>query len=600
MVDKYKNIRNVAIIAHVDHGKTTLVNELLTQSHTLAEAEDRVMDSGDIEKKRGITILSKCASIIWKDTKINIVDTPGHMDFGSEVDRILGTGLVDGALLIVDALEGIMPQTKTVLRRAVNNDLSIIIVINKIDRPGSQPEKVADNVLELLYQYSNESDHVLETPIVYAIGKDGVASMDSPEDVGNKDNLHDLLNTIVDKIPAPASLNDSPVRASVSMLDYSTYTGKIVIGKVFAGQLNKKDKLIVMNENSEVLEKFEITKLMQFTGINREEVNTINSGDIFVLCGSEVAHVNHTIASNINVIPVPIAAIQEPMLSVAIAPNKSIFAGKEGERGKLNSRQIADRLHHESYSNLGIRIELHGDETELFGRGELQLGILFEQMRQEGFEFTISSARIITKKIDGQVHEPVEEITCVIQSKHLGKVIPKLIRRGASEVERIIEDDGRLRITLEITTRNLFGYYNEFISDTSGGGQLTRRFLRYQQESGQKSIFMENGLLISTSDGSSTLYDMDKLRSRGHFIISSGIQVCKDMVVGISRTPGNVFINIARGKKLTNMRASGKDDKAGNLHVQTLTMEDIFLYLSLGCVIEVTPSSIRAHYKSTK
>lgn len=604
MTDKHinvaNNIRNVAIVAHVDHGKTTLAESLIV--YTLKHTPAKLLDSDQQEAQRGITILSKCASIQWKDHTINIMDTPGHRDFGSEVERVLGTGMVDGVLLIVDVIEGVMPQTQTVIQHAARNKLKFIIVVNKVDREGSSKEKaryVVDSVLDMLYTYTQDDD-VLSSPVIYASGRSGLASLNY-DDVANHTakDISPLLDMILSEIPQPKVDSMEYVKCSVTMLDYDEYMGKICIGRVHDGSIKVKDNLLSIDSEGNLVEKITITKLFRFSGTSRKETTEVSAGDIYGMCGAVNTSLNDTIVSNKSVVPFESTFIEPPMLSVSVFANRSPMAGKEGDRDKINARHLQERLKKESKINPGMKIIFRGEETEIQSRGELQLCYLFENMIKEKYEFMVGSPKILTKLENGQELQPVEEVILLIPDKYIGVVMQQIADRNGNVIsQEPSQEDGIYHIVFHIPTGNLFGFSSEFIASTSGNGRMTRTFYKYQSISGNQTR-KQIAFMVAVEGGKATNYAMDALRDRGMFIVKPSTEVFKGMIVGIcsKEGQGHLHINISKEKKLTNVRSAGKDEHFQPLPIQEIKLDDAITYICEPKVIlEVTPRNIRLWY----
>lgn len=576
-------IRNLAIMAHVDHGKTTLVNALLEQNGTFKDhqvIDDCVMDSNDQEKERGITILSKCTSIKVGDLKINIMDTPGHADFGAEVERILA--IVDGFLLVVDAKEGVMPQTKFVLRKAMEHNLKPIVMINKIDSPNADPERVHDEVLDLLF--SMNPDIIDDVPIFYGSGRDGYAASTLEKAKESKD-LSELVDKFINYFNPPQY--DEQSKFLTCMVEIDKHLGTLLIGKVFGGILKFGQNVLSVTQNNEVREKFRISKIFAFSGITKYEIESAECGDIVAIAGSTNSTVNDTIA--LEHIAIPAVTIDPPTIAIFISPNTSPLAGKEGK--KLTSRHISERLFYEAKINVGITVKSMGESVEVCGRGELQLGVLIESMRREGFELTISAPKILFKTENGKQLEPMEEVQCDVDPMDMGVVIQKMSERGGDFKEAISKGDCT-RLIFEIPTRLLFGYASEFVSDTKGNGVMSKRFIGYTPMKHFQNK-AKKGALISMIDGVSSSYAIEKLLDRGQFFIKPGDVVYPKMVIGSSNTSANLEINPVKVKQLTNMRAAGKDDAIKLPPAIMRTLEQIIVSLNEDECLEVTPTQLR-------
>jgi GTP-binding protein len=593
------SIRNIAIIAHVDHGKTTLVDHMLRQAGAFRanqQVEERVMDSNPLEKERGITILAKNLSVRWGDTKVNIVDTPGHSDFGGEVERILR--MVDGVILLVDAAEGPMPQTRFVTRKALELGLQPIVVVNKIDRGDADPHRVHDEVLELFMELEADA-HQLDCPFLYAVGRDGFAVRDLDDE---RKDLAPLFETIVATIPPPKGEVDASFQMLVSTIDYSPYLGRLAIGRVERGVARLGDPVVLLQYDEQVEQdgrgsvaeqRAKITKLFVFNGLDRLEVEQAGAGDIVALAGLSGVEIGSTVCDP--EVPEPLEGIrvEEPTVSVDFMVNTSPFAGREGKY--VTSRQIRDRLMKELESNVALRVEDTDspDTLTVSGRGELHLGILMETMRREGFEFAISRPRVIIKKgPHGDLLEPYEEATIDVPENLMGAVIEKLGQRKGEMLEMKNPGGGLVRLVYRIPARGLFGYRSEFLTDTRGEGTLHHRFLDYGPYAGTMSTRLR-GVLVSMINGESVAFALGNLQERSTFFIPPGVPVYEGMIVGENSRAGDMEVNVAKGKKLTNMRASGSDDNILLEPPRQMTLEDAMGYIADDELVEITPKSIR-------
>jgi GTP-binding protein len=584
-------IRNIAIIAHVDHGKTTLVDHMLRQAGTFREnqqVQERVMDSNPLERERGITILAKNLSVRWGDTKINIVDTPGHSDFGGEVERILR--MVDGVVLLVDAAEGPMPQTRFVTRKAMELGLQPIVVINKIDRGDADPHRVHDEVLELFMELEAD-DHQLDCPFLYAIGREGVAMRGVDDE---RTGLTPLFETILETIPAPRA-SEGPFQMLVSTIDYSPYLGRLAIGKIERGTAHVGDNVVLVQhgdvEGATVRAK--ISKLYTFDGLERHETESASAGDVVALAGLPDVEIGATVCDNEHPEALEGIAVEEPTVSVDIMLNNSPFAGREGKY--VTSRQVRDRLFKELESNVALRVEETDspDTLTVSGRGELHLGILMETMRREGYEFAVSRPRVILKKApDGRLQEPYEEVTIDLPETHMGPVIEKMGQRRAEMLEMKNPGGGLVRLVYRAPARALFGYRSEFLTDTRGEGTLHHRFLEYGPYVGAMNT-RSRGVLVSMMNGEAVAFSLGNLQERSVFFIEPGTPVYEGMIVGENSRPGDMEVNVTKGKKLTNMRASGSDDNILLEPPRAITLEDAMGYIADDELIEVTPKSLR-------
>ncbi|CAN5180802.1 translational GTPase TypA [soil metagenome] len=583
-------IRNVAIIAHVDHGKTTLVDHMLRQAGTFRENEqvaDRVMDSNPLERERGITILSKNLSVRWGETKINLVDTPGHADFGGEVERILR--MVDGVVLLVDAAEGPMPQTRFVTRKALELGLQPVVVINKIDRGDADPLRVHDEVLELFIDLEAD-DHQLDAPFLYAIGREGRAGPD-PEDPG--EGLTPLFRTIIDTIPAPAT-REGPLQMLVSTLDHSPYLGRLAIGRVERGTARVGDAVVLVEHGAGMpAERSRISKLFVFDGLERREVTEAGTGDIVALAGIPGVEIGATVCDAEHSEPLEGIRVEEPTVSVDVMVNTSPFAGREGRF--VTSRQLRERLMRELESNVALRVE-ETDSPDTFtvsGRGELHLGIMMETMRREGYEFAVSRPRVILRDAaGGERLEPYEEVTIDLPETLTGAVIEKLGQRRGEMLEMRNPGGGLVRIVYRIPSRGLFGYRSEFLTDTRGEGTLHTQFLEYAAFAGPIPT-RNRGVLVSMVDGQSIAFALGNLQERGRLFIGPGVSVYEGMIVGENARPDDRDVNVAKGKKLTNMRAAGSDENVLLETPRRLSLEEAMGYIGDDELIELTPASIR-------
>ena len=582
-----QNIRNIAIIAHVDHGKTTLVDALLKQSHVFRENEqvaDRVMDSGDIEKERGITILSKNTSVMYNGVKINIVDTPGHADFGGEVERVLKT--VDGVLLLVDAFEGPMPQTREVLKKSLALNLKPIVVINKIDRPGAEPEKALDKVIELFIEL-NASDEQLDFPVIYASAKNGIAKMNLEDE---SDNITCIFDTIINKIDPPACEIDGPMQMLVSNIDYDDYLGRIAIGRVERGIIKNGMPVAICKEEKNTQGK--IAKLFTYMGLKRAEVEEDKAGDIVAISGIPDISIGDTICDLNNPEKIPFVNIDEPTVSMTFSVNNGPFAGREGEF--VTSRHIRDRLFKELERNVSLRVKETAtpDSFEVCGRGELHLSVLIETMRREGFELLVSRPKVIFKEIDGVKCEPIEQLVVNVPDDSVGTVIEKLGRRKAEMKNMEPAEIGHTKIEFEIPARGLIGYRTEFLTDTKGEGTMNSIFDRYEPYKGEIQS-RTRGVLVAFEQGTSINYGLYNAQERGELFIGPGVDVYEGMIVGINSRNEDIAINVCKEKHLTNTRASGSDDALRLVPPLKLSLEKAIEFIGEDELVEVTPKNIR-------
>mgnify|MGYP003178311509 FL=1 len=582
-----KNIRNIAIIAHVDHGKTTLVDALLKQSHVFRENEqvaERVMDSGDIEKERGITILSKNTSVMYNGVKINIVDTPGHADFGGEVERVLKT--VDGVLLLVDAFEGPMPQTREVLKKALALNLKPIVVINKIDRPGAEPEKALDKVIELFIEL-NASDEQLDFPVIYASAKNGIAKMNLSDD---SDNITCIFDTIIDKIEPPTCDMDGTMQMLVSNIDYDDYLGRIAIGRIERGKIKNGMPVSICKQEKNTQGK--IAKLFTYMGLKRVEVDEVDAGDIVAISGIPDISIGDTICDLANPEKIPFVNIDEPTVSMTFSVNNGPFAGQEGEF--VTSRHIRDRLFKELERNVSLRVKetASPDSFEVCGRGELHLSVLIEEMRREGYELLVSRPKVIFKEIDGVKCEPIEDLVVNVPDDAIGTVIEKLGRRKAEMKNMEPAEAGHTKIEFKIPARGLIGYRTEFLTDTKGTGTMNSIFDCYEPYKGDIQA-RTRGVLVAFEQGTSITYGLYNAQLRGELFIGAGVEVYEGMIVGINSRNEDISINVCKEKHLTNTRASGSDDALRLVPPIQLSLEKAIEFIAEDELVEVTPKNIR-------
>ena len=586
-----KNIRNIAIIAHVDHGKTTLVDALLKQSHVFRANEqvaERVMDSGDIEKERGITILSKNTSVMYNGVKINIVDTPGHADFGGEVERVLKT--VDGVLLLVDAFEGPMPQTREVLKKSLALNLKPIVVINKIDRPGAEPEKALDKVIELFIEL-NASDEQLDFPVIYASAKNGIAKMNLEDE---SDNITCIFDTIIDKIAPPNCDMDGTMQMLVSNIDYDDYLGRIAIGRIERGKIKNGMPVAICKQDKN--EQGKIAKLFTYMGLKRVEVDAVDAGDIVAVSGIPDISIGDTICDLSNPEKIPFVNIDEPTVSMTFSVNNGPFAGKEGEF--VTSRHIRDRLFKELERNVSLRVKetASPDSFEVCGRGELHLSVLIEEMRREGFELLVSRPKVIFKEIDGVKCEPIEDLVVNVPDDAIGTVIEKLGKRKAEMKNMEPAEPGHTKIEFKIPARGLIGYRTEFLTDTKGTGTMNSIFDCYEPYKGDIQS-RTRGVLVAFEQGTSITYGLYNAQLRGELFIGPGVDVYEGMIVGINSRNEDIAINVCKEKHLTNTRASGSDDALRLVPPIQLSLEKAIEFIAEDELVEVTPKNIRLRKK---
>ena len=590
MVDE--KIRNVAIIAHVDHGKTTLVDEMLKQSGIYRENQevvDRVMDSNDLERERGITILAKNTAITYKDTKINIVDTPGHADFGGEVERILK--MVNGVILLVDAAEGPMPQTRFVLSKALELGHRVIVVVNKIDRPDQRVLEVVDEVLELLIDL-DATDDQLESPMLFCSGRQGTASY-SPDVAGT--DLQPLFDTILDYIPGPEADVDQPFQMLVSSIDYNEFVGRIAIGRIERGVIHQNNEIVVCNyhDPDQVSKKLKAVSLYEFDGLNRVPVTEATAGNIVALSGIGNITIGDTICAPSNVEPLDFVKISKPTMEMTFTINDSPFAGKEGKY--VTSRQIRERLEKELLKDVSLRVTESEGSTDAFyvaGRGEMHLSILIETMRREGYEFQVSPPRVLYQEIDGVKCEPMERLVCDVPSDCVGAVIEKMGNRKGDLLEMTPLGTTRMKITFLVPSRGLFGYRNEFLTDTKGEGIMASVFDSYQPYKGDIQR-RRTGSLISFETGESITYGLFNAQERGTLFIGAGVPVYEGMVIGSNPRMEDITVNVCKAKHLTNTRASGSDDALRLIPPKQMSLEQCLEYLADDEILEVTPKTLR-------
>ncbi|WP_120920268.1 translational GTPase TypA [Helicobacter pylori] len=586
-----KNIRNIAVIAHVDHGKTTLVDGLLSQSGTFSEREkvdERVMDSNDLEKERGITILSKNTAIYYKDTKINIIDTPGHADFGGEVERVLK--MVDGVLLLVDAQEGVMPQTKFVVKKALSFGICPIVVVNKIDKPAAEPDRVVDEVFDL-FVAMGASDKQLDFPVVYAAARDGYA-MKSLDD--EKKNLEPLFETILEHVPSPSGSINEPLQMQIFTLDYDNYVGKIGIARVFNGSVKKNESVLLMKSDGSK-ENGRITKLIGFLGLARTEIENAYAGDIVALAGFNAMDVGDSVVDPTNPMPLDPMHLEEPTMSVYFAVNDSPLAGLEGKH--VTANKLKDRLLKEMQTNIAMKCEEMGEgKFKVSGRGELQITILAENLRREGFEFSISRPEVIIKEENGVKCEPFEHLVIDTPQDFSGAIIERLGKRKAEMKAMNPMSDGYTRLEFEIPARGLIGYRSEFLTDTKGEGVMNHSFLEFRPFSGSVES-RKNGALISMENGEATAFSLFNIQERGALFINPQTKVYVGMVIGEHSRDNDLDVNPIKSKHLTNMRASGSDDAIKLTPPRTMVLERALEWIEEDEILEVTPLNLRIRKK---
>jgi GTP-binding protein len=582
-------LRNIAIIAHVDHGKTTLVDQLLQQSGTLKNRNnklERVMDSNELEKERGITILSKNTAVRWKDYRINIVDTPGHADFGGEVERVLS--MVDSVLLLVDAVEGPMPQTRFVTEKALKRGLCPVVVINKIDRDGARPDWVLDQTFEL-FDNLGADDAQLDFPVIYASAINGYASEDSNVRDGNMDSL---FEAIIKHVPIPDVDPDEPFQLQVSALDYSSYVGLIGIGRISRGRIKTNSPITILDTEGKQRQA-RILQILGFHGLERVEMEQANAGDIIAFTGIDKLNISDTLCDPEHVEALPALTVDEPTVSMTFQVNTSPFAGKEGKY--VTSRQIRERLERELLHNVALRVEYMDDPDKFLisGRGELHLGILIENMRREGYEIAVSRPQVIIKEIDGEQHEPYENLTVDVEQNHQGTVMEKLGERKAELTNMQPDDKGRVRLDFTIPARGLIGFRTEFLTATSGTGLLYHVFDRYAPVKEGTIGQRNNGVLIANGQGKTLGYALFNLQNRGHLFIDPGTEVYEGMIIGLHSRDNDLIVNPLKAKQLTNIRAAGTDENILLTPPIRMSLEQAIEFIDDGELVEITPKSIR-------
>jgi GTP-binding protein len=588
-----KDLRNIAIIAHVDHGKTTLVDKLLHQSGTFRtneHVEERAMDSNDLERERGITILAKNTAINYKDTRINIMDTPGHADFGGEVERIMK--MVDGVLLVVDAYEGYMPQTRFVLKKALEQNLTPIVVVNKIDRDFARPTEVVDEVIDLFIELG-ASEEQIEFPVVYASAINGTAST-NPEK--QDENMSSLFDSIIEHIPAPVDNSDEPLQFQVAMLDYNDYLGRIGVGRVFRGTMKVGQQVALMKLDGTV-KQFRVTKLFGFLGLKRVEIEEAKAGDLIAVSGMEDINVGETVCPFDHQDALPILRIDEPTLQMTFLVNNSPFAGREGKF--VTSRKIEERLMSELETDVSLRVE-NTDSPDVWvvsGRGELHLSILIENMRREGYEIQVSKPEVIVREIDGVRCEPVERVQIDVPEEHTGSIMESMGARKGEMVDMINNGSGQVRLIFMVPARGLIGYTTEFLSLTRGFGIINHSFDSYQPMQQGQVGGRRQGVLVSMESGKSSTYGIQGVEDRGTIFVEPGTEVYEGMIVGEHTRENDIVVNICKMKQMTNMRSANKDQTTGMKKPRIMSLEQSLEYLNEDEYCEITPESIRLRKK---
>ena len=589
-------IRNIAIIAHVDHGKTTLVDAMLKQSGTFRDNEtvaDRVMDSMDLERERGITIMAKNAAVRYGDYKINILDTPGHADFGGEVERVLK--MVDGIVLLVDAAEGCLPQTRFVLRKALELKLPAIALVNKIDRQDSRPEEVLDEIYDLFIDLGANEEQI-DFPVLYAISRDGIAKKNLADE---SVNLKPLFDQIIDTIPAPHALRDDSLQVLVANIDYNAFVGRLAIGRIFSGEIAKNQEIAISKRDGSI-EKTRVKELYVFEGLKRETVDKAGVGEIIVLAGVEDINIGETITLVENPKPLPVIAVDEPTISMIFGVNTSPFSGLEGKF--VTSRQIKERLEKELLGNVALRVADTDspDSFKVSGRGELQLSILIEMMRREGYELQVSKPEVITKRGEnGELQEPIEQVVIDVPDEFIGVVTEALGRRKGQMTKMINNGTGRVRLEFEVPSRGLIGFRGEFLTETKGTGLLNTIFLRFDKWQGDMKG-RGTGSLVADRMGEATTYALYALQERGTLFIRPQVKVYEGMIIGENARAVDLDVNSIKEKKLTNMRAASADDAMRLVPAKDLSLEQALEFIADDELIEVTPKSIRLRKRGLK
>ena len=591
MTNLRQDIRNIAIIAHVDHGKTTLVDQLLKQSGTFRsneQVEERAMDSNDIERERGITILAKNTAVDYEGIRINILDTPGHADFGGEVERILK--MVDGVLLVVDAYEGCMPQTRFVLKKALEQKLTPIVVVNKVDKDSARPDEVVDEVIDLLIELGADEDQ-LDFPVVFASGVNGTASLSSnPAD--QEENMKCLFESVIEHIPAPADTREEPLQFQVALLDYNDFVGRIGIGRVMRGTISVGQQVALMKLDGTV-KNFRVTKLFGFFGLKRLEIQEAVSGDLIALSGMEEINVGETVCPTDHLEALPPMRIDEPTLQMTFLVNNSPFAGREGKW--ITSRKIEERLRSQLQTDVSLRVEDTDspDAWLVSGRGELHLSILVENMRREGYELQVSKPQVIIKEINGKKHEPVERVQIDVPEDCVGSIIESLGNRKGEMLDMVNEGNGQVRLIFMVPARGLIGYTTEFMSLTKGFGIINHTFDSYQPLVAGKVGGRHQGALVSMETGKATTYGMMGVEDRGTLFVEPGTEIYEGMIVGQNTRDNDITVNICKMKQKTNVRSATKDQTNVIKTPKILTLEEALEFLDDDEYLEVTPESIR-------
>ncbi|HIW11764.1 MAG TPA: translational GTPase TypA [Candidatus Salinicoccus stercoripullorum] len=589
MMNSREDIRNIAIIAHVDHGKTTLVDQLLKQSGIFREnehVEERAMDSNDIERERGITILAKNTAIDYKGTRINILDTPGHADFGGEVERIMK--MVDGVILVVDAYEGTMPQTRFVLKKALEQNLKPLVVLNKIDKETARPEEVVDEVLELFIEL-DANDEQLEFPVAYASAVNGTASLDAERQDENMQSIYDM---IIEHIPAPVDNSDEPLQFQIALLDYNDYVGRIGIGRVFRGEIKVGQHVSLMKKDGSI-KNFRVTKLFGFFGLNRLEIESAKAGDLIAVSGMEDINVGETVTPIDHQEALPVLHIDEPTLQMTFSVNNSPFAGREGKY--VTARQIEERLAEQLETDVSLRVDEtdRPDAWRVSGRGELHLSILVENMRREGYELQVSKPEVIVKEVDGVKCEPYERVQVDVPEEHTGSVIESLGQRKGEMIDMMNTGNGQTRIQFDIPARGLIGYRTEFMSMTRGYGIMNHTFEDYRPLFKGRIGGRHNGVLVSMDKGVASTYAILQLEDRGENFMEPGTEVYEGMIVGQNTRDNDLTVNITKVKAANNIRSATKEQTSTMKKPRILTLEEALEFINEDELVEVTPETVR-------
>ncbi|AVQ36497.1 translational GTPase TypA [Staphylococcus kloosii] len=593
MTNLREDVRNIAIIAHVDHGKTTLVDELLKQSGMFRENEhvdERAMDSNDLERERGITILAKNTAVDYKGTRINILDTPGHADFGGEVERIMK--MVDGVVLVVDAYEGTMPQTRFVLKKALEQNLKPVVVVNKIDKPSARPEGVVDEVLDLFIELE-ATDEQLEFPVVYASAVNGTASLESDK---QDETMQSLYESIIDYIPAPLDNHEEPLQFQVALLDYNDYVGRIGVGRVFRGTMRVGDNVSLIKLDGTV-KNFRVTKIFGYFGLNRVEVQEAHAGDLIAVSGMEDINVGETVTPHDHQDALPVLRIDEPTLEMTFKVNNSPFAGREGDF--VTARQIQERLDEQLETDVSLKVtQTDSPDTWIVaGRGELHLSILIENMRREGYELQVSKPQVILKDIDGVTCEPFERVQCEVPQEYTGAVIESLGQRKGEMLDMVTTDNGLTRIIFMVPARGMIGYTTEFMSQTRGYGIINHTFEEFKPRIKGRIGGRRNGALVSMDQGQASSYAIMSLEDRGTNFMEPGTEVYEGMIVGEHNRDNDLTVNITKVKHQTNVRSATKDQTVTMKRPRVLTLEEALQFINDDELVEVTPESIRLRKK---